>query len=330
MDVVIRNGDEKKRVPPSLVCGFFVFVLFGCLAALFGHAIAERISNGVATFYASATLCGGLLYIICKRKRIMPFGGAPILMALTVIGFALVVAARLIANDVGNDAVDDATLLACVPLGAGLVICCLNPFLGLSVARRHSSRLIVPAIVAIALLAVWIHLLLLGQFANRPSTLYAIYLFIIVAMGMSHFLMWPYWVESLNPSASPDTSATASDLPATASDLPALASDLPALASSSPTSAEAEDATLHTTTSPPAGNLTSRELQVARELMRGYNYKQIAARLYISPSTVATHRKKIYSKLNVHNVPELMARMESSLAEEDGRDNGGRQEEETT
>ncbi|MDR1060679.1 MAG: LuxR C-terminal-related transcriptional regulator [Clostridiales bacterium] len=60
--------------------------------------------------------------------------------------------------------------------------------------------------------------------------------------------------------------------------------------------------------------LTDRERQVAQELMYGYDAKQIAKRLYISPSTVATHRKNIYSKLEVHNVPELIAKLSPQSA----------------
>jgi DNA-binding CsgD family transcriptional regulator len=56
--------------------------------------------------------------------------------------------------------------------------------------------------------------------------------------------------------------------------------------------------------------LTERERQVARELMEGYGNRQIGERLFISPSTVATHRRNIYAKLEVHNVAGLIAKLE--------------------
>ena len=43
-------------------------------------------------------------------------------------------------------------------------------------------------------------------------------------------------------------------------------------------------------------------------LLKGYPYKLIASRLYISESTVKTHVQSIYSKLNIHNRTELIER----------------------
>jgi DNA-binding NarL/FixJ family response regulator len=47
----------------------------------------------------------------------------------------------------------------------------------------------------------------------------------------------------------------------------------------------------------PAG-LTPREVEVLRLLARGLSNKDIAARLVISPKTVANHAEHIYSKIN--------------------------------
>ena len=48
----------------------------------------------------------------------------------------------------------------------------------------------------------------------------------------------------------------------------------------------------------PAG-LTDREVEVLRLLARGRTRKQIAAKLYISPSTVHTHTLHVYEKTDV-------------------------------
>lgn len=54
-----------------------------------------------------------------------------------------------------------------------------------------------------------------------------------------------------------------------------------------------------------AGELSSRELEVLRELASGKTQKEIADVLCISPSTVVTHRKNISTKLGIRSVSGL-------------------------
>ncbi len=42
--------------------------------------------------------------------------------------------------------------------------------------------------------------------------------------------------------------------------------------------------------------------------------KEIAQRLYISPATVRNHISRIYTKLDVHNVVELVRRVQAGCA----------------
>ncbi len=53
-------------------------------------------------------------------------------------------------------------------------------------------------------------------------------------------------------------------------------------------------------------SLTKRELEILKQVSRGLNYKQIAANLMISPSTVRKHIENVYKKLNVHNKVEAI------------------------
>ncbi len=53
--------------------------------------------------------------------------------------------------------------------------------------------------------------------------------------------------------------------------------------------------------------LTERELEIAILLAKGFTRKDIAAALFISENTVSSHIKNIYSKLDIHNVAELIA-----------------------
>lgn len=52
--------------------------------------------------------------------------------------------------------------------------------------------------------------------------------------------------------------------------------------------------------------LTERELEVALLIAEGLSSAQIAEKLFRSINTIDTHRKNIFSKIDVHNVVELM------------------------
>ena len=52
--------------------------------------------------------------------------------------------------------------------------------------------------------------------------------------------------------------------------------------------------------------LSKRERQVLQLLVEGRTTKQIATNISVSVKTVETHRKNIMTKLNIHNVPELV------------------------
>ncbi len=54
--------------------------------------------------------------------------------------------------------------------------------------------------------------------------------------------------------------------------------------------------------------LSERELEVLRLLAAGYKYKEVAGRLVISMNTVRSHTKNVYSKLNVNNRTQAIAR----------------------
>lgn len=54
-------------------------------------------------------------------------------------------------------------------------------------------------------------------------------------------------------------------------------------------------------------DLTRRELEIMRYIIRGYTTRQIAEALFISPRTVEGHRASIFSKLGIKNRAELVA-----------------------
>jgi DNA-binding NarL/FixJ family response regulator len=52
--------------------------------------------------------------------------------------------------------------------------------------------------------------------------------------------------------------------------------------------------------------LSNRETEVLKMLSKGMNYKEIAEDLFLSPHTIKTHIKNIYSKLHVNNRAEAI------------------------
>ena len=56
----------------------------------------------------------------------------------------------------------------------------------------------------------------------------------------------------------------------------------------------------------PKENLSDREREVLQWLSKGFSYKEIAAKLYISVETVRTHIRNIYEKLHAGNKMEAL------------------------
>lgn len=59
-------------------------------------------------------------------------------------------------------------------------------------------------------------------------------------------------------------------------------------------------------TSHPVNPLTARETEILQLVAEGLTNQEIAGMLFISPSTVDTHRKNIMSKLDIHSVAGLV------------------------
>ena len=51
--------------------------------------------------------------------------------------------------------------------------------------------------------------------------------------------------------------------------------------------------------------LTPREQEVLKMVAEGYNNQEIAAKLFLSPTTIQTHRSNIMGKLNLHRRTDL-------------------------
>jgi len=61
--------------------------------------------------------------------------------------------------------------------------------------------------------------------------------------------------------------------------------------------------------------LSGRELEVARLVVDGQTYRQIAERLYISPKTVEHHVARMRQRLDLHSRGELLAHLRGLLGQ---------------
>ncbi|MCH6574955.1 MAG: response regulator transcription factor [Bacteroidetes bacterium] len=59
-------------------------------------------------------------------------------------------------------------------------------------------------------------------------------------------------------------------------------------------------------------NLTRREEEIARLILRGNSNKKIASKLYITEKTVKTHLTKIFKKLGINNRLELAVKFNTA------------------
>lgn len=69
-------------------------------------------------------------------------------------------------------------------------------------------------------------------------------------------------------------------------------------------------------TLPSVADLTDRELEVFGLYGQGLNTNQVAAKLSLSPKTIATHREHIQEKLNINSNTELIRRAVQWVLEE--------------
>ncbi|MFT3919782.1 LuxR C-terminal-related transcriptional regulator [Cloacibacterium sp.] len=57
---------------------------------------------------------------------------------------------------------------------------------------------------------------------------------------------------------------------------------------------------------PTESQLSDREMEILKEVVKGYNHQEIAEKLFISPNTVRTHVNNIYKKLHLNSRSQIM------------------------
>ena len=56
----------------------------------------------------------------------------------------------------------------------------------------------------------------------------------------------------------------------------------------------------------PLSKLSERELEIAKLFVKGYGNLEVAAHLDLKQNTVSTFKKRIFEKLNISNMFELL------------------------
>lgn len=59
----------------------------------------------------------------------------------------------------------------------------------------------------------------------------------------------------------------------------------------------------------PINQLTNRELEIAQLIIEGFKSSEIANTLNLQKSTVSTYKNRIFEKLGIDNIPDLIKKI---------------------
>ena len=155
----------------------------------------------------------------------------------------------------------------------------------------------------IAFITVLLHAALLEALRDNLTALYVVHLVVAVSLIVLYLVLLPYLIYNFHNHSLQDMIGAA-----------ALDTDENAMQTAPRKEAAAQMpqarrmSIINERTVEP---LTRRELQVADCMLRGLRRAEIKQELKISPDTINTHRKAIYSKFGIHSRQELFRLVES-------------------
>jgi DNA-binding CsgD family transcriptional regulator len=272
---------DNLVMPKRFFALMMVWVAMSCSVVLFGTAVAETVKHGIAVLYLSAAIGGFVIFLLWKRFGISPLSACPVFMAIGALGFVTAICSLYFQTF---------ALVSCVFLGMAWICCWMGPLVaGVLFAKQYPSRFAFTVIVGTIWGMILIHTMLLDSMRGNMIVLYMGYSVIAVIMVGLFLLLKPHLDYSFRgkPLISGERSAQLIEEAKAAVEK----GEVP------------QEDTRHD------DELTEREQQIAQELMSGLDYKEIAEKLFISPHTVNSHKKSIYSKKGVHNVQGLILKI---------------------
>ncbi len=254
----VRKSDGITS-PKKLLTGTFILIFIASLMAVSGPAISGEVKHGVFITYLVDALVSIAIYFLYAKLNFHPFKLIPACMAAGCVGFLLMFA---------TTQVESLKYLACALIGFGLVPCQMLPLYNVVLMQSYPTKILSPATIFLALVAVLVQSSMVEVFRNSPVMLYLVYAILMVVLALCYLQIEPFFLYTLRKKDEP-----------------------------APAKEEEEKSEL--------SNLTKREMEVVDLICYGYTNADIAKMLYISQHTVKDHTKNIYRKLDVHSRIEL-------------------------
>lgn len=271
--------------PRKLLAGTGILVFVSALMAVSGPSIAAQVEHGVFVMYLVDAAASALIYLLYKKREVLPFRSISVCIGIGCIGFLLMYVASYVPMLGG---------VSCAMIGVGVLPCQMLPLYGLVLIKSYPSRYISPVIIALALVAVLVQGSMVEIFRAAPAMLCLAYAVIMVILVILYLQVEPFFLYTLHrkiPESSGLMEQAVEAVPKQEDDIQEKTEEM--------LDAEVivEDSLL--------ACLSKREMEVVDLIARGFSNAEIAGVLFISPHTVNDHTKKIYKKLNVHSRMEV-------------------------
>jgi DNA-binding CsgD family transcriptional regulator len=291
---------DNLVMPKRFFAFMLVWVAMACSVILFGTAVAETVKHGVAVLYLTAAVSGLVIFLLWRRFGISPLSACSVFTAMGALGFVTAICSLFFPA---------LALASCAFFGMAWICCWMGPLIaGVLYAKLYPSRFVFTAIIGTIMGMILIHTMLLDSMRGNMIVLYIVYSVIAVIMVGLFLVLKPFLDYSFRgtPLISDERSAELIEkAKAKAKNNRTLGSEQSNLRFG----AESKYEITENQEQIADDELTEREQQIAQELMSGLDYKEIAEKLYISPHTVNSHKKSIYSKKGVHNVQGLILKI---------------------
>ena len=233
--------------------------------------IAETFNNGILMLFCGMVASTLLTVILVNKFKINLLRMLSIYISFALIGFTLIT-------------IDGLAGISFFILGIPASLSFWGVYLGNVAFNLHKTRYISPFVILIGFLSSIIGVVFLNFFKNNSSALVLALCSISVGFIALYFIFSPYFYKTFTIISKKEDVI------------------VPLLDEVEVIEVKPEKVTYSKNT---FDLLTVREKEVVELVLSGYTRGQIAALLFISLSTVKTHMKNIYSKLEINSKRDL-------------------------